>query len=160
MPYHTPMPPKDDAIWALLKQYTFNFDTGQVFNPKGKEVGSPNNNGYWVLGFTKDNGKHKSFLRYHVIYWAYHGIWPNQEIDHKDRNKANDSISNLQPKTHRENCINSSQSDNRQLPVGVYPYGNRGLFQAKHMQTCIGKFTTPEAANVAYQQHVRFKEIK
>lgn len=46
----------------------------------------------------------------HRAAWAIHyGAWPNGEIDHINRVRADNRIENLRVVTHIENCRNTSQ---------------------------------------------------
>lgn len=49
----------------------------------------------------------------HVAIWAYHnGRWPTGQIDHKDRNKDNNSIENLREVTSSQNRQNVDKLTN------------------------------------------------
>lgn len=67
----------------------------------GARAGSIDREGYIALGFDG----HK--LRGHRVAWAIHyGTWPDQEIDHVNRNKADNSIRNLRLATDSQNSAN------------------------------------------------------
>ena len=45
----------------------------------------------------------------HRLAWLYvHGIWPTGEIDHIDRDPANNALSNLRHVSHSDNCVNKA----------------------------------------------------
>lgn len=47
----------------------------------------------------------------HRLAWLYvHGVWPTSEIDHINRNKADNRIANLRQVTRSENCQNKDLS--------------------------------------------------
>ena len=52
----------------------------------------------------------KHYLVHRVVYWLYNRDWnienPKLTIDHFDRNKINNDISNLRHVTQQENCFN------------------------------------------------------
>lgn len=92
-------------------------DLGKVYyqrkcgkNPTGEWrelVPSYNPSGY--LYYKLSIGKCKyDYVRGHRIVWeAFNGKIPaNLEIDHKDRNKHNNKLSNLRLVTHSQNCLN------------------------------------------------------
>ncbi len=59
--------------------------------------------------------------RAHRLAWLYvYGEWPNQDIDHKNRDKHDNSIANLRLATDSENLFNASlRSDNTSGHRGV-----------------------------------------
>lgn len=54
--------------------------------------------------------------------WLYvYGKLPKNELDHKNKNKADNKIANLRDIEHKENCRNrSKRSDNKSGVTGVY----------------------------------------
>jgi len=87
--------------------------TGQK---KGSIAGSVNN-GYIRIAFDK-----KTYSSHRLAWFMYYGKWPNGLIDHKDRNKANNAISNLRECNHAENQQNivKAQLDNKVGLIGAY----------------------------------------
>jgi hypothetical protein len=49
--------------------------------------------------------KGANYLAHRLIYLYHHGIMP-KFIDHIDENKVNNTIENLRPATHQQNCLN------------------------------------------------------
>lgn len=48
----------------------------------------------------------------HRLAWLYvHGQFPDQELDHKDGNRDNNSITNLRPATRKQNMENQKLSE-------------------------------------------------
>lgn len=104
---------------------------------------------------------HKGYLRIrilgklvlaHRVAWAIHyGEWPNSDLDHIDRNKRNNKISNLRLVDRSQSCVN------RAYPVGVS--GIRGVSAHKQGWQAaismygkthyIGIFKTKEEAEAA-----------
>lgn len=58
----------------------------------------------------------------HILAWAYvKGVWPTDEIDHKDHNTFNNKFSNLREVTNAENKKNlPKRCDNGSGTTGVY----------------------------------------
>lgn len=88
----------------------------------------------------------------HRLAWLYvHGEWPKHHLDHKNRDRSDNRISNLRQASPTQNAIN------RKLPQGVHPVGNR--FQARISvdgdRRHLGCFSTPEAAHAAYVAALR-----
>ena len=89
-------------IWSFKKDYK----NGKLMK------GSYNKDGYIQYQFCK-NGKYKNILYHHIIVKMF--INPNfdstkEEIDHRDHNRANNSIENLAIVSRLENNRNMSKS--------------------------------------------------
>lgn len=68
---------------------------------KGKIVGSSDGKGYLTVNINKRR------YRVHRIIWAMHNNrWPEDEIDHIDRNKSNNKIENLREASRSINSLN------------------------------------------------------
>ena len=97
------------------------------------------------------------FYSAHRLAWLYtHGYLP-KVIDHKDRNRSNNAISNLREATQSQNCMNKGR-----LPLntsgfrGVTWNKKVGKWQAQaslNLKTIyLGIFDSPEVASEAYQR--------
>jgi|TARA_R110000782_G_C14477476_1_gene375536 hypothetical protein len=72
----------------------------------------------WFRGYTlfkgylgiKINGK--QYLAHRIAWYLMKGEMPTNLIDHIDRNKVNNKLTNLRSVTNRENILNSFRSDN------------------------------------------------
>ena len=62
-----------------------------------------------------------TLYRAHRLAWLYvYGKWPDEDIDHIDRNKRNNAIANLREATDSQNLFNASvRSDNSSGVKGV-----------------------------------------
>jgi hypothetical protein len=80
----------------------------------GKPAGSLSN-GYlylWIEGHSYPA---------HRLAWLYvHGRWPLAQVDHKNRNRADNRIGNLREATHGQNQVNKAPMA-RSGFTGVYP---------------------------------------
>lgn len=106
----------------------FNAHTGEEANLK------PGKNGYYSA---HHNGK-----RYYIHQLIMKFFGPpkprdDYEIDHKDRNKLNNNISNLRWVSHRDNCNNLDKS----LPIGkrVCDYENMTEYNREHYKDWCNK---------------------
>lgn len=91
----------------------------------GKLAGSIRKYGYVLIGI---NGK-----RYpaHKLAWlACKGIWPEGAIDHINRDKTDNRISNLRLATHSENVRNRVRRDNSSGVPGVSLHKATGKWHA------------------------------
>jgi hypothetical protein len=82
--------------------------TGKWLNCK---ILSPNDRGYLRIGCTKDY-KHYSYYYHRIVYKMFNDDFDinnrKLKIDHKDRNKLNNSISNLKQVNTQENNQNTN----------------------------------------------------
>jgi len=81
------------------------------------------------------------------------GRWPEQIVDHIDRNPLNNRWSNLREATHSQNRFNSKMTvRNKTGFKGVSPEGNRWIasIMVSGESHYLGCFATPEEAHRAY----------
>ncbi len=83
-----------NSRWGVLRKMLF----------KGKEIKQfLGNSGYLKASLSK-NGKVSSKDTHRMVYEAFNGIIPeNMQVNHKDENKKNNNISNLEILTPKEN---------------------------------------------------------
>jgi hypothetical protein len=110
----------------------------------------------------RKDGKTKSVVVrvFNILRPAHRLIWimrngpipPGIQVDHKNLNPLDNSLTNLRLATHAQNQQNTRQRGNPTGFKGVVPTGRR--FVAKMVrggrQIHIGTFDTPEQANAAY----------
>ena len=113
----------------------------------GDVAGSRMRGGY--RGITIDGKKYSS----HILAWLYVYGYVPIELDHKDRIRDHNWISNLRETTRSLNNMNSSiRSDNTSGFKGVSKNGNK--FQASiginGKSEYLGRFNTPEEAHAEY----------
>lgn len=53
------------------------------------------------------NGRSRGFKRSHIVWWAFHHRWPKILIDHWNRVRYDDRVSNLREATDHENVTNT-----------------------------------------------------
>ena len=118
---------------------------------KGDIAGTPNSNGYINIGFM---GK---VIRAHRLAWMFvYGAWPNNTIDHKNGNRADNRIANLRECTHGENMMNTgSYKNNTSGFKGVYLRGNgkkwRACISVNGKQISLGNYQKISQASSAYR---------
>jgi hypothetical protein len=92
------LPPQD----VLKSAISYNPETG-ILIKSGKETGVLNTTGYlrvWIKG-------HGYYPAHRIAYALYHGMDPHPlEIDHINRNRSDNRISNLRAVTPSENSKN------------------------------------------------------
>lgn len=108
--------------WGQVKgfsKYLVSTD-GQVIRLSTDRIVPQRNNekGYKIVQLVNDNGVRKNVRVHRLVYMAHKGAIPKDlEINHKDENKANNCIENLELMTHKENCNYGTKNDSFKKPV-------------------------------------------
>lgn len=97
-------------------KWIINSDAGTIHTAKGKEIGNTlAMNGYFQMGLLV-NGVTKTIHK-HEILAVYAGLNPvDLTINHKDSNKLNNSIHNLEVITFQENIQHAVREGKPRLP--------------------------------------------
>lgn len=143
------------SIDKLKEWYRYDAGTGLFYrlknSPKGGKqlsltdpAGSVTTKGYITLSY-----EHNSVLA-HVAAWAIiYGEWPTDQVDHRDGDRANNSMFNLRLATNAENAQNrrSLSKRNKSGHIGVYWHKRDKVWVASiNRYTHIGYFQTLEEA--------------
>ena len=97
----------------------------------------------------------------HLLVWLYHyGKFPDNLIDHIDRNPSNNSIDNLRECLPSENLRNVGiLKRNSSGYKGVYWDKSRGLWLAQisvdNKRKTLGRYTTAKEASDAYEAYAK-----
>lgn len=113
-------------------------------------INTKHRQGYWcgvLLG--------EKVLAHRVAWAIYHGLWPDDQVDHINGIKTDNRISNLRSATHSENMRNSkTDAKNQNGLKGVSFDKSRGQWMARIMvdrkQINLGRFTNAQDAHLAY----------
>jgi hypothetical protein len=134
-------------------------ENGEVFGKRfGKKLkyGYDKKNGYNKVKIFY-NGKHKTLKIHKLMQLAFN--MGEGHIDHINRDRLDNRLTNLRVVTQRQNCQNRITNDNG-LPVGVEKRGK--TFKASiciHSKNkYLGTYKTPEEAHEAYLN--KLKELK
>jgi hypothetical protein len=117
----------------------------------GSKAGGASGGGYWSL--CVDYRLYSA----HRLAWLYtHGIWPKDEIDHRDGNRANNAIANLRDVSRSVNMQNQKRAKrgSQSGVLGVYwsKQGRKWVAQIRVDRKLrhIGRFDSAETAHAAY----------
>jgi hypothetical protein len=96
-----------------------NIKTNNWKNTKKTAILKPalDKNGYLRTVLIRDDGKYTTIKVHRIISSAFLGDITGMEVNHKDGNKSNNDISNLELVTHSEN-IKHSFANNLQSNIG------------------------------------------
>ena len=89
-----------------FSRYLISTD-GQVYSIDNDKILKPNRNssGYVRVPLYNDENEYKQTLVHRLVYMAHVGPIPKgMQINHKDENKTNNCIDNLELMTNKENC--------------------------------------------------------
>lgn len=110
----------------------------------GKRAGTICKNGYEQILIGK-----RAFKGHHLAWFYTYGVWPKQDIDHKNGNCSDNRIENLREATKSENMYNRHINKNNTTGVkGVSRHGNklRCNVQANGVRRYLGLFETLKEA--------------
>lgn len=145
------LPPLEE----LKKRYKYNPETGAITGKSGKELGTVEKKGYVKLSYT-ENGKLRMLSSSRVAWSLYYDeeLSTEVEIDHENRNKQDNRITNLRKATRAENVVNTERKG--KYLRGVSPVNSRSKpWQAKIVYGgrahYLGSFRTELEAHEAYR---------
>ena len=148
------------TILRIREAFNYNPKTGSLtwrIKPSnrvfiGREVGSPDGQGYRILMLDK------YLLRTHRVAFAhYYGYWPTGFIDHIDQNRNNNAIKNLRDVSNAVNLQNQTKAQkNSSTKVrGVWFDKRRNKYIAEtscfKKKIYLGSFLTLKEAESAYK---------
>lgn len=149
-----------DEEWKVThisdKYQVSNF--GQVMNVNTGTIQKPriDKYGYKELKLYLGNYKRKSIYVHQLVVGAF--VDSNYRskklvIDHKDNNKLNNNLDNLQLVSHRFNISKSAVNFENKL-TGVYKQGNkyRADINLDGIKLYLGTYETPEKASSIYNE--------
>ena len=142
------------------KVYCKKSRAGAQYKP-GQEIRGSKRDGYVDIKIQNTRGGRKGLLkssvpRSHLVWWKAKGVWPTGIIDHDNRIRNDDRISNLKDSSFTDNNLNKAR---RKYPPFVTIYTPKGRNHLKHygkfvysryargVNIRVGYFDTPEDAS-------------
>lgn len=148
----------------------FTYKNGKLFwlvdrgsnKLRGKQAGSVGKDGYRQIQLNN-----RTYKEHRIIWELEKGAIPEGlEVDHKNRNKVDNNLSNLRLATGSENCANTvAKKTNKSGFKGVSFHKVVKKYQAsityKRLKRNLGYFNTAEEASAAYLKaaNLLFKEF-
>lgn len=127
-----PITPNDDILLYINEKYIY--EDGQVIrilkNGDIKVLGTLNKiqNRYFIDIKLSRISIGRRLRRSHIVWFLCTGEWPSKEIDHEDRDTANDQFENLREVTTKQNAKNRDTSNIAK--IRVYPHKSRFVIEA------------------------------
>ena len=138
----------------LKKHLSYNPETGlftwlNIRKMKGKIAGSN------CHQYIRINIRGKKYLA-HRLAWLYMtGNWPKNQIDHKDRNKSNNSFINLREATRSQQQANSKTTGKWGRGISKNKNKWRACIYLNNKRIHLGNFYTIEEAKEIYNNKAK-----
>ena len=127
------------------KGYTYDLETGKVFNHKNKEIKRVATKGYVVI---RDTKLFQGYLSaHHYAYYCVYGNVDFEMLDHINRDKTDNRIINLRISNTQKNSFNTN-AKGYYLDKATNRW--RAHIQVDGKKRHLGRFHTKEKARIAY----------
>lgn len=136
----------EKCIYAYNAGYTYNEKTGDFFNKSGRKITAKNSKGYRMIGGKNIPG---GLLLHHYAWFMIYGNVDFEMLDHINRDKTDNRISNLRIVNNQKNAENTNAKgfswDKR-----AKKWKSRIIVNGKYIY--LGLYETEEEARNAYLQ--------
>ena len=137
-------------VETLRERFTYNPETGEIVYRESRGCKKAGEGAGYIVprGYLYIKIDGKSYKLHRIAWLMFYGEDPKEwEIDHIDRDKANNKISNLRLADRVSNCLNKGISKANTSGVTGVSYCKRDkLWIAKKSNRCLGYFKTKEEA--------------
>ncbi len=123
------------------KGYTYDPETGKIFGVYGKEIISQNTKGYIQI-------KGVNLCGHHFAYFMTYGNVDFNVLDHINKNKKDNRISNLRIVTNQQNTFNTNAKGYSYQKDAKRKWRSEIMVDGKSIY--LGRFYTEEEAREAY----------
>ena len=142
----------------LLEYLSYNPDTGLIHYNKGvkgrkKTIDQPMGT-VSLQGYLTTTAKGKQLKVHRLAWFLHYGVWPNNQMDHINKDKTDNRIANLRDVDH------SLQQHNRDMPtptsglIGAHFNKAKGKWKSSirvgGKSRHLGYFDCPTAAHLSY----------
>jgi hypothetical protein len=131
----------EKAEYLRSQGYTYDPKTGNIYNPKGKIIKAKNTHGYIYI---KIKRKYNA-LGHHFGWYMTYGNVDFEMLDHLNRDRADNKLSNLRIV---DNQTNSSNQFGKGYSKSGYKW--KSYITINYKQKHLGVFETQEEAHQAY----------
>ena len=119
---------------------------------KGNVAGSIQKNGYRRIRIMN-----RKYLAHRLAWFYVYGVWPKNDLDHRDTCRGNNWINNLRIATRGQNSMNRNKSSTSSTGLkGVCWHKRVGKWMAQiafnKKNLYLGYFSTPKEASEAYEK--------
>ena len=123
--------------------------TWKVSTSRRVKAGSPDGGGYLRISVQS-----RRYLAHRLAWFYVYGTWPEDQLDHINRNRSDNRIANLRDVSHKQNHQNAGKrSDNTSGHPGVSWHKRDSKWQAQikhsYKRIHLGYFKTMEEAIAA-----------
>ena len=126
--------------------FEYNDQTGQLLR-SGRPVGTPHS-----LGYLKVKIRGRTYFVHRLVFLYCYGRWPIR-LDHINRDKTDNKLSNLRECSHEHNNANRGMMRNNTSGFkGVHFHRSSGYWKAQVGYEVVGYYKTKKEAAVAYDQ--------
>lgn len=135
-----------------LSAFNGSVKTWERFNSTlaGKATQQKARSGYLKIVYRHADGQLQTLMNHRIIWKMAYGVDAYPVIDHIDRNKTNNRLSNLRQVTHRENCLNHSRIHASNPCVYAEPSGRyKAQISSYGRSLYLGMFDSREEASRA-----------
>ncbi len=148
---------EEDTSWVDQ----FFVEAGQTFRKarpvRPLELKAPAPDGYIRVSFTH-KGIRRAVSLHRLKFLLHHG-WLPDCVDHRNNNRADNSLTNLRPATHQDNNRNKVKTDGSS-PRGVWKSRNkvkpyRASVKLNRTSKHLGYFETEEEASHVVEEYLR-----
>ena len=86
----------------LAAGFSYEPTSGEIFSANGRKVGSK-----LPIGYVYVTAKNRKILAHRLAWFLHYGVWPDGQIDHINRDRTDNAISNLRVVSPSENAQNT-----------------------------------------------------
>ena len=121
---------------------------------RGRVMAGQRAGSYSALGYLYIKISGQSHIAARLAWLYMTGTWPEDEIDHIDRNSSNDAWENLREADRTDNTRNRVKIGASGHP-GVYKHANNNRWLAQYNNWYIGSYATITEAVAARDEYMR-----